>query len=68
MTKVKPELTIVVYRKETPIRKRERWGVRIKAPNNLTLFVSEKYVNHQDALNAANLIADGKITVVNELA
>lgn len=67
MTKPKPALTIEVYRKVTAIRKRERWGVRIKAGNNLTLFASEKYVNHEGARNAADLVADGKFTVVDDL-
>ena len=45
MPPAKPKLTIEVYKKVTSIRKKERWGVRIKASNNLTLFASEKYVN-----------------------
>lgn len=52
------KLTIEVYRKETKVRKKEKWGVRIKAGNHLTLFASEKYVNHEGARNAADLIAD----------
>ncbi len=64
--KVKPAITIQVYRKVTKVRKRERWGVRIKASNNLTLFWSEKYVNHEGARNAADLVANGKFTVVDE--
>lgn len=66
--KSKPELTIEVFRKLTLIRKTEHWGVRIKAANRLTLFVSEKYVNHAHALNAAELIASGRFTIVDELA
>src|SRR5262245_4268909 len=66
--KAKPNLTIEVYKKKTRVRKKETWGVRIKAGNHLTLFASEKYVNHSHALNAANLVADGEFTVVDELA
>jgi uncharacterized protein YegP (UPF0339 family) len=49
----------------TAVRKREHWGVRIKAANHLVLFTSEKYVNHEGARNAADLIANGKFTVVD---
>lgn len=66
MTTPKPRLTVQVYKKLTAIRKREHWGVRIKAGNNLTLFSSEKYVNHEGARNAADLVANGKFTVVDE--
>lgn len=66
MTAPKPQLTIQVYKKVTAFRKRERWGVRIKAGNSLTLFASEKYVNHEGARNAADLVANGKFTVVDE--
>jgi uncharacterized protein YegP (UPF0339 family) len=66
--KAKPQLTIEVFRRVTPIRKKEHWGVRIKASNHLTLFVSEKYVNHAHALNAAEIIASGRFTVLDELA
>jgi uncharacterized protein YegP (UPF0339 family) len=66
VTTPKPQLTVQVYRKVTAIRKREHWGVRIKAGNNLKLFSSEKYVNHEGARNAADLIANGKFTVIDE--
>jgi uncharacterized protein YegP (UPF0339 family) len=66
MTEPKPRLTIQVYKKVTAVRKREHWGVRIKASNSLTLFSSEKYVNHEGARNAADLVANGKFTVVDE--
>jgi uncharacterized protein YegP (UPF0339 family) len=66
MTEAKPRLTIQVYKKVTAVRKREHWGVRIKAGNNLTLFSSEKYVNHEGARNAADLVANGKFIVVDE--
>lgn len=66
MTNPKPQLTVQVYKKVTALRKRERWGVRIKASNSLTLFASEKYVNHEGARNAADLVANGKFTVVDE--
>ena len=66
-TKTKPALTIEVYRSITKVRKREHWGVRIKAGNHQTLFTSEKYVNHEGALNAAHLIADGKFSIVDDM-
>lgn len=65
VVKIKPELTVEVYKKVTAVRKREHWGVRVKAANNLTLFTSEKYVNHEGARNAADLIATGKFTVID---
>lgn len=64
--KVKPKIQAVVYRRLTPVRKREKWGVRVVAANHLTLFASEKYVNHEDARRAADLLRDGSITVVDE--
>ena len=66
VTKAKPQLTVEVYKSVTKVRKKERWGVRIKAANHLTLFSSEKYVNHEGARNAADLVADGKFTVIDE--
>lgn len=63
--KTKPALTIEVYKSETRVLKKQRWGVRIKAANNLILFSSEKYVNHEGARNAADLIATGKFTVLD---
>jgi uncharacterized protein YegP (UPF0339 family) len=58
---------ITVFYAPTAVRKRERWGVRIQSGgNNKTLFISEKYVNHDDALKAAMLVKDGPVELVDE--
>lgn len=66
MASPKPALTIVVYRKQTRVRRAERWGIRIMAANHEPLFSSEKYHNHVDARHAADLLANGKLTVLDE--
>ena len=65
MTKAKPLMSIEIYKKVTKVRRKEKWGVRIKAGNNFTVFSSEKYVNHAGARNAADLIASGRFTVID---
>lgn len=60
----KPEIEARVYRNKTMLS-RERFGVRIVAANGEIIFQSEKYHNHEDALHAADLLATGKIKVVD---
>jgi uncharacterized protein YegP (UPF0339 family) len=60
----KPNIIAEVYRNKTMLSS-EKFGVRIIAPNGQKLFASEKYHNRLDALHAANLLATGKITVVD---
>jgi uncharacterized protein YegP (UPF0339 family) len=61
----KPNIIAEVYQQQTMLRSKEKFGVRVIAPNRQILFSSEKYHNHLDALHAANLLATGKITVVD---
>jgi uncharacterized protein YegP (UPF0339 family) len=60
----RPNIIAEVYRNKTMLSS-EKFGVRVIAPNRQILFSSEKYHNHLDALHAANLLATGKITVVD---